>query len=498
MAVEFTPNVISSGYNLSKLNENFTKIDTALQDAVSLSGTTPNSFTSSLDLNSNDLLNVGTISATNITVGGVDYVERAEDAADRAEQAAESVGNIVQYSQGEGETFEDGVDYTAGTTDELILNALVITNQYNLQVYQGRMRLQPGTDYTLSNDGANTTVSFTDPIPVGVTHVQMVYGVQTSDITNDVLEAVDGQDLDVGDLDVAGNITVSGTVDGRDLAVDGTKLDGVETGADVTDTANVTSAGALMDSELTDIAAVKALDQGVATTDDVDFASITTTGDVTATGSLTVNQGSGDAINAYRSNFAGIRLGVDDDNCWSFQDASRDLVIQDRTSAVQTEIYRYNTSESQHEVTGDVTFSGEIDASVGGIKLGGTAAANLLDDYEEGTWTVTTSATGYTVSSQTGRYTKIGRLVTITGQVTFSAVNGSNNSIVLLAGIPFTPAITTTGICRESTANGDLFAANVTVSNQFYINSFDGVATGTNQVLLANKSYAFTITYEAA
>lgn len=41
------------------------------------------------------------------------------------------------------------------------------------------------------------------------------------------------------------------------------KLDGVEASADVTDTANVTSAGALMDSELTSIADVKALDQSV-------------------------------------------------------------------------------------------------------------------------------------------------------------------------------------------------------------------------------------------
>lgn len=48
---------------------------------------------------------------------------------------------------------------------------------------------------------------------------------------------------------------------------DKTKLDGIETSADVTDTANVTSAGALMDSELTDIAAVKALaDADVSTT----------------------------------------------------------------------------------------------------------------------------------------------------------------------------------------------------------------------------------------
>jgi len=44
---------------------------------------------------------------------------------------------------------------------------------------------------------------------------------------------------------------------------DKTKLDGIETGADVTDTANVTAAGALMDSELTSIADVKALDQSV-------------------------------------------------------------------------------------------------------------------------------------------------------------------------------------------------------------------------------------------
>ncbi len=44
---------------------------------------------------------------------------------------------------------------------------------------------------------------------------------------------------------------------------DKTKLDGVEDGADVTDTTNVTAAGALMDSELTSITDVKALDQSV-------------------------------------------------------------------------------------------------------------------------------------------------------------------------------------------------------------------------------------------
>lgn len=61
--------------------------------------------------------------------------------------------------------------------------------------------------------------------------------------------------------EMSGNITMAGaqTVDGRDLSVDGTKLDGVEALADVTDTANVTAAGALMDSEVTSLSGVKTL-----------------------------------------------------------------------------------------------------------------------------------------------------------------------------------------------------------------------------------------------
>ena len=77
-----------------------------------------------------------------------------------------------------------------------------------------------------------------------------------------------------GGVDVTGNITVSGTVDGRDVATDGTKLDGIEAGADVTDATNVQAAGALMDSELAYEAAVKAIDQDLSTTGIVQFLSV--------------------------------------------------------------------------------------------------------------------------------------------------------------------------------------------------------------------------------
>jgi len=63
-----------------------------------------------------------------------------------------------------------------------------------------------------------------------------------------------------GNVNITGNVVLSGTVDGRDVATDGSKLDNVEANADVTDTTNVTSAGALMDSEVTNLAQVKAFD----------------------------------------------------------------------------------------------------------------------------------------------------------------------------------------------------------------------------------------------
>ena len=59
-------------------------------------------------------------------------------------------------------------------------------------------------------------------------------------------------------ITINGNIIATGTVDGRDLQTDGTKLDAIEANADVTDATNVAAAGALMESELADIAAVKA------------------------------------------------------------------------------------------------------------------------------------------------------------------------------------------------------------------------------------------------
>ena len=57
---------------------------------------------------------------------------------------------------------------------------------------------------------------------------------------------------------LTGAVTTNSTFDGRNVSTDGDKLDLIEANADVTDVTNVTSAGALMDSEVTNLAQVKA------------------------------------------------------------------------------------------------------------------------------------------------------------------------------------------------------------------------------------------------
>jgi len=72
---------------------------------------------------------------------------------------------------------------------------------------------------------------------------------------------------------------------------------------------------------------------------------------------------------------------------------------------------------------------------------GDTAAANCLDDYEEGSWTPTVirSSAGYSGSynAQVGIYTKIGRLVHLAFSVDIQNFSGGGGHVGL-AGLPFT------------------------------------------------------------
>ena len=83
--------------------------------------------------------------------------------------------------------------------------------------------------------------------------------------------------------------------------------------------------------------------------------------------------------------------------------------------------------------SGDIIFGG----SGKGVNLGVTSNtdSNTLDDYEEGTWTASLiSSSGITFSSSERNYVKIGRLVYINIQCSFSGTSSVRPEI---SGLPF-------------------------------------------------------------
>jgi hypothetical protein len=101
--------------------------------------------------------------------------------------------------------------------------------------------------------------------------------------------------------------------------------------------------------------------------------------------------------------------------------------------------YNAGAGSERMRITSDAYV--RLASGTGGIQFNGdTAAANALDDYEEGTWTPlieggTTAGTG-TYVYQNAYYRKIGKLVFIAAEVQISAHTGTG--VLLVAGLPFT------------------------------------------------------------
>ena len=79
----------------------------------------------------------------------------------------------------------------------------------------------------------------------------------------------------------------------------------------------------------------------------------------------------------------------------------------------------------------------------GGLAIGGTGAANTLDDYEEGTFSPSLSGasgapSGVNYSIRTGSYTKIGRLVTCHIYLALSSWSSGPSGDGIITALPFT------------------------------------------------------------
>jgi hypothetical protein len=116
----------------------------------------------------------------------------------------------------------------------------------------------------------------------------------------------------------------------------------------------------------------------------------------------------------------------------------------------------------------------------------GTGTSELFADYEEGTWTPVQGA-GLTVIgafSSSGRYTKVGRLVYLSGRLAGATSIATTAGTIMMTGLPFTVA--------DLTAVGSMTNA--------ALNTLGGVAAFTTTAystttIAANAVIDFSITY---
>jgi hypothetical protein len=187
---------------------------------------------------------------------------------------------------------------------------------------------------------------------------------------------------------------------------------------------------------------------------------------------------------------------------WSVNDA--------RTSGFSTGSLHFGTVNGSGVISdrGEFDTAGNLKVANGNLVIGtdgkgidfsatpGTGTSELLDDYEEGTFTPTvTSASGsLTTVTAAGRYTKIGRMVYINCQATLTDVGTGSGALIFT--LPFTPIAAGTGMGRASTLNWNEY-------QMAGLNGFGIIAIAGNVSLIGvthtnGYRYAFTAAYEAA
>jgi hypothetical protein len=165
--------------------------------------------------------------------------------------------------------------------------------------------------------------------------------------------------------------------------------------------------------------------------------------------------------------------------------------------------------------TGAATFSSGIGvsnatANTGGIQFPATqvaiADANVLDDYEEGTWTPSVGGNATYNAANKGLYTKIGNVVTCQFRLHITLIGTGSASV--LSGFPFTSANITdvqSGHCSyyEDLAVNTIYLAfyiqNNATTAQFTGKSTSGATTDNAISLFGDDTIIYgQITYRTA
>ena len=178
-----------------------------------------------------------------------------------------------------------------------------------------------------------------------------------------------------------------------------------------------------------------------------------------------------------------------------------DVVLTTGAAAGDTvEVLSYSTFEVNSQTfTGTTTLTGDLQATTatfsgavtgtsatlsGGVYLGGTGAANLLDDYEEGSFTAYLNDTvGNTSSTSfTGSYVKVGQIVSVCVYLTNIDVTGMEGTSSVSMTLPFT--------ANNSVSNANYWVGN-TILDRVSLGSYVSVVPRTSG---ASSSLSFRLT----
>jgi len=272
-----------------------------------------------------------------------------------ASSSIEAVFTRFYYTATSGQTIFSGADDNTNTLAYTAPNVIVTING---------IILEHGTDYT-ATDGSSVTLAS------GATTGDEVniLVIQAFTVADTVSKTTGGQfdsNVDFADgIDVTGNITVTGTVDGRDVATDGSKLDGIEAAATADQTA-----------------------QEIATAIDAD---------ATAEATLKSALGLGTAAYTASTDYATAAQGSNADTAygWGNHASAGYLTSYTETDPVYTASSWYTTTNNA--ANWDTAYGWGNHASAGYLTNGfsitsGTLTTAYITTADFGNWTITESA----------------------------------------------------------------------------------------------------------
>jgi hypothetical protein len=179
-------------------------------------------------------------------------------------------------------------------------------------------------------------------------------------------------------------------------------------------------------------------------------------------------------------------------SAWRYNNNTGDTDFGNLLGAYNLKFYTNATERVRIDSSGNLN----IKTSNAGIVFNNSNALtnSTLNDYEYGTFTVTdASGAGLTFTANTGYYTKVGRLVTVTFDIVYPATASANNAAISL---PFTAATSGKaggGAISYSTVAGGIMAYQGTTSAITFYAIGTGIAQTNSQLSGKELSVVFTL-----